>query len=179
MSRGGLNLSYSNGFELESQGFDTYKSLIKYYLGASQLESSARSLIDKASGIDCIADIQGQIKGISLRVRNKDYNSFTLNRHITDKRSEVNKWITKRTNQIKPAYHLQFAPMSKGGVRVWRIDIDAFSLFLQRQINASNLVSYYRDGLQCYEFAHSQVSGVAGVRMFETNDKLLHNRDKL
>ena len=178
MNRGGLNIDYANGFELESKGFDTYKTLIKYYLGASSIESSARSLIDKATGIDCLGEIQGQIKGVSLRVRNKDYNSFTLNRHISDKHSEVNKWITKRTNQIKPAYHLQFAPMPNG-VKVWRIDIDAFSLFLQRQINTSNLYSYYQDRMRCYEFNYSDVSGVAGVRLFETNAKLCRTMHKL
>jgi len=169
VSRGGLNIDYAQGFKLEEQGFKRYEKAIKHVLNAKHLECTARSLVDKATGIDCYAQIQGYIVGISLRVRNKDYNSFTLNRHIDDEHSEVKKWIAQRHNHIKPATHLQIAPTNQG-VKVWRINIDAFSLFIQRQINTNNLYSYYNERMRCYEFKHSQVSGVAGISVFELDN---------
>tara|TARA_B110000114_G_C15046273_1_gene379339 strand:- start:594 stop:1115 length:522 start_codon:yes stop_codon:yes gene_type:complete len=168
-NRGGLNINYSKGFSLEEEGFKRFKKAIKHVLGATELESTTRSLIDKTTGIDCYAQIQGHMYGISLRVRNKDYNSFTLNRHESDKHSEIIKWTNKRTNNIKPAYHLQIAP-TKNGVKVWRINIDAFSLFIKRQINTSSLDSYFNSRLKCYEFSYENVSEVAGVTVFELNN---------
>ena len=168
-NRGGLNIDYSIGFELEEQGFKRYEKAIKHVLNAKELESTARSLIDKATGIDCYAQIQGNMYGISLRFRDRDYDSFTLNRHIGDKHSEINKWNSKRINQIKPAYHLQIAPTSKG-LKVWRINIDAYSHFISRLIKTSELCSYYNSRLKCYEFPYEKVSGVAGVSLFELDN---------
>ena len=169
MNRGGLNIDYADGFKLEEQGFKRYYKAIKHVLNATEIESTARTMIDKSTGVDLTAKIQGQCVGVSLRVRNRDYNSFTLNRHVSDKHSEVNKWLTKRNNFIKPATHLQLAPI-KNGLKVWRIDIDAFSHFIQRQINQSKISSYYNSRMMCYEFAHSDVSGVAGVSVFELDN---------
>ncbi len=169
MNRGGLNIDYADGFKLEEQGFKRYYKAIKHVLNATEIESTARTMIDKATGVDLTAKIQGQCVGVSLRVRNRDYNSFTLNRHVSDKHSEVLKWISKRNNFIKPAYHLQIAP-TKNGLKVWRINIDAFSHFIQRQINQSKISSYYNGRMMCYEFAYSDVSGVAGVSVFELDN---------
>ena len=169
MNRGGLNIDYAQGFKLEEQGFKRYEKAIKHVLSAKYLEPTTRSLVDKATGTDCYANIQGNVVGISLRVRNKDYNSFTLNRHISDEHSEINKWIKKRTIQIKPAYHLQISP-TKDGLKVWRINIDAFSQFIQRLINQSILSSYYNSRLKCYEFKHSDVSGVMGVSVIKLDN---------
>ena len=168
-NRGGLNIDYIEGFKLEEKGFKRYYKAIKHVLNATEIESTARTMIDKSTGIDLTAKIQGRCVGVSLRVRNKDYNSFTLNRHESDKHSEINKWTNKRTNNIKPAYHLQIAP-TKNGVKVWRINIDAFSLFIKRQINASSLNSFYNSRLKCYEFPNRIVSEVAGVTVFELNN---------
>lgn len=169
MNRGGLNIDYADGFKLEEQGFKRYYKAIKHVLNATEIESTARTMIDKATGVDLTAKIQGQCVGVSLRVRNRDYNSFTLNRHVSDKHSEILKWISKRNNFIKPAYHLQIAP-TKNGLKVWRINIDAFSHFIQRQINQSKICSYYNGRMMCYEFAYSDVSGVAGVSVFELDN---------
>ena len=169
MNRGGLNIDYADGFKLEEQGFKRYYKAIKHVLNATEIESTARTMIDKATGVDLTAKIQGQCVGVSLRVRNRDYNSFTLNRHVSDKHSEILKWISKRNNFIKPAYHLQIAP-TKNGLKVWRIHIEAFSHFIQRQINQSKICSYYNSRMMCYEFAHSDVSGVSGVSVFELDN---------
>lgn len=166
MNRGGLNIDYIEGFKLEEIGFKRYYNAIKHVLNATEIESTARTMMDKSTGVDLTAKIQGHCVGVSLRVRNKDYNSFTLNRHESDKHSEIIKWTNKRTNNIKPAYHLQIAP-TKNGVKVWRINIDAFSLFIKRQINTSSMDSYFNSRLKCYEFPFENVREVAGVSVFE------------
>jgi hypothetical protein len=178
MNRGGLNIDYIEGFKLEEIGFKRYYNAIKYVLNATEIESTARTMIDKSTGVDLTAKIQGHCVGVSLRVRNKDYNSFTLNRHVNDEHSEILKWTSKRNNFIKPAYHVQIAPI-ENGVKVWRIDIDAFSQFINRQIKTSKLISFYNNRLKCYEFPFENVRGVAGVSVFELNFKLCHSMDKL
>lgn len=166
-NRGGYNIDYEKGFKKEKESFKLYTPIIKYVLGASKLESTERSLVDVATGIDCYAQIQGNIYGISLRVRSKDYNSFTLNRHISDKHSEVNKWTKKRLTQIKPSYHIQIAPMRNGNVKIWRIDIDAFGHYIDRLIADFSLKTFYNDRLECYEFPYDSVCGTNGVKTFE------------
>jgi hypothetical protein len=74
------------------------------------------------------AQIQGNVYGISLRVREYNYNSFTLNRHSTDIHSEVHKWKRNRNSTIKPAYHVQFKN-KYDKVLVIRVNIDAFGMF--------------------------------------------------
>lgn len=166
-NRGGYNIDYEKGFQLESESFKKHKSVIKYVLGSSKLESTERTLIDKATGIDCYAQIQGNIYGISLRVRKHDYNSFTLNRHISEKHSEINKWNKTRLNQIKPSYHIQIAPMRNGNLKVWRINIDAFGYYLENLKNDNTLEHFYNTKLKCYEFSYDSVKNVNGVKMFE------------
>ena len=117
MNRGGLNIDYADGFKLEEQGFKRYYKAIKHVLNATEIESTARTMIDKSTGVDLTAKIQGQCVGVSLRVRNRDYNSFTLNRHVSDKHSEILKWISKRNNFIKPAYHQHIDLVS------WRLNL--------------------------------------------------------
>ena len=106
MNRGGLNIDYSEGFKLEEIGFKRYYNAIKHVLNATEIESTARTMMDKSTGVDLTAKIQGHCVGVSLRIRNKDYNSFTLNRHVNDEHSEILKWTSKRNNFIKPAYSL-------------------------------------------------------------------------
>jgi hypothetical protein len=166
VNRGGLNIDYIEGFKLEEIGFKRYYNAIKHVLNATEIESTARTMIDKSTGVDLTAKIQGNCVGVSLRVRNKDYNSFTLNRHVNDEHSEILKWTSKRNNFIKPAYHVQIAPI-ENGVKVWRINIDAFSQFINRQIKTSKLISFYNYRLKCYEFPFENVREVAGVSVFE------------
>ena len=166
MNRGGLNIDYIEGFKLEELGFKRYYNAIKHVLNATEIESTARTMMDKSTGIDLTAKIQGRCVGVSLRFRNKDYNSFTLNRHVNDKHSEILKWTSKRNNFIKPAYHVQIAPI-ENGIKVWRINIDAFSNFINRQIKTSKLISFYNDRLKCYEFPFENVREVAGISLFE------------
>lgn len=173
-NRGGYNIDYEKGFKKEKESFKLYTPIIKYVLGASKLESTERSLVDVATGIDCYAQIQGNIYGISLRVRSKDYNSFTLNRHISDKHSEINKWTKKRHNQIKPSYHIQIAPMRNGNVKIWRINIDAFGHYIESLIADFSLKTFYKkDKLKCYEFPYDSVCGINGVTTFEINPNSL------
>ena len=172
MNRGGLNIDYAEGFKLEEKGFKLYKNDIKRLLNAEYLELTTRSLVDKATGIDCWAEIQGSIVGVSLRVRSKDYDSFTLNRNIKDKYSEINKWLKDRNETIKPTYHLQFAPFLEG-LKVFRINIDAFSQFIVSKIESNELFSYYNEKMRCYEFVRSEVSGVLGVSVFYIDGELI------
>jgi hypothetical protein len=106
-----------------------YRTSTKEYTRANQLEETSRTLIDIATGTDAYAQIQGNVYGISLRVREYNYNSFTLNRHSTDIHSEVHKWKRNRNSTIKPAYHVQFNKISDDKVLVIRVNIDAFGMF--------------------------------------------------
>jgi hypothetical protein len=108
MGRGSNNLNYDDGFKYERENYKIFEPVLKNILGANQLEETSRTLIDIATGTDAYAQIQGNVYGISLRVREYNYNSFTLNRHSTDIHSEVHKWKRNRNSTIKPAYHVQF-----------------------------------------------------------------------
>ena len=56
MNRGGLNIDYADGFKLEEQGFKRYYKAIKHVLNATEIESTARTMIDKATGVDLNAN---------------------------------------------------------------------------------------------------------------------------
>jgi hypothetical protein len=84
MGRGSNNLNYDDGFKYERENYKIFepKNILE------QTEETSRTLIDIATGTDAYAQIQGNVYGISLRVREYNYNSFTLNRHSTDIHSE-------------------------------------------------------------------------------------------
>lgn len=165
-NRGNNNLNYKDGFLLERINFQLLKSIIMRVLGATAIEETTRSIIDLATGVDAYATIRGNIYGISLRVREKDYDSFTLNRHITDVNSEVNKWLKNRSNKIKPAYHVQCAKGNNGIVTVTRINIDAFAIHLATLIENKELEQYFNDNLLAYEFKHSDIENLRCVSTF-------------
>jgi len=152
-NRGGdHNLDYDDGFAREHEQFTKYREHLKKLLQADQIELTTRGLIDKATGTDATAQIDGKVYGISLRFRNKDYNSFTLSRHIDDRFSEVHKWMLERTENIKPAWYIQIAERGKNEFRVIRINIDAFGLYLEYLIKSDQLEHHYQPHLRAYEF---------------------------
>jgi hypothetical protein len=78
MGRGSNNLNYDDGFKYMRENYKIFEPVLKNILGANQLEETSRTLIDIATGTDAYAQIQGNVYGISLRVREYNYNSFTL-----------------------------------------------------------------------------------------------------
>ena len=161
-NRGGSNIDYAVGFEIEDKLFAKYKGMIINILTATNIEQTTRGLVDKATGTDAVALIEGNVYGISLRFRSGDFNSFTLNRHIDDSYCEINKWIKNRSNQIKPAYYVQISETNEY-YRLIRVNIDAYSLHLQYLIKHNLLEPLYNKHLKAYEFklnANEKVNGV-------------------
>lgn len=178
MTRGGNNLDYEKGFQIENKFIQDYQVLIKKVLGASKLEATTRSLVDVACGVDCYAQIQGDIYGVSVRYREKDYNSFTLTRHINDRNSEIHKWMRDRGQTIKPKFHVQVNRIDPTTVKVIRVNIDAFGFYLDTLLNRSlldiqagkkQLHQYYNSNLDAYEFRLTdEVLQEAGCIFVET-----------
>lgn len=156
----GHNLDYKEGFKKEAEDYEKYKGLIRELLGAEYIEPSMRSIMDKTSGIDAVALIDGIPYGVSLRCRNcyKDYNSFTLSRHITDPISEVNKWL-RVGEGLKPSYHIQITALPDDSLRVIKVHIGTFKYVLQDE----HLERYYNSGLAAYEFPTKDFSFSDGV----------------
>ena len=162
-NRGWYNIDYQAGFNLETELFKDYLPLLKKILNADVVDLVTRGLIDKAAGTDAIALIEGKVYGISLRFRTSDYDSFTLNRHISDKYSEVHKWKGARSNTIKPAYFIQVANTSNHKLKVIRVNIDAFGYYLLHLEKTDQLEQYYKSHLKSYEFPLQQLSNVTGI----------------
>lgn len=153
MSRGNNNLDWQTGRHIEAKLFKEYKGIITSTLQAEEIELNTGGLMDWHTGTDAVALIDGLIYGISLRFRNVDYNSFTLSRHINDThKSEVLKWIAPNQPNLKPLYHVQVNKNPKG-LRLIRINIDAFSMHLQHLIDTDQLQPHYREHLGSYEFS--------------------------
>jgi len=153
-NRGGdHNLDYDDGFAREHKQFTKYHKHLTQLLQADNLELTTRGLLDQATGTDAVAQIDGLVYGISLRFRNKDYNSFTLSRHVDDKFSEVRKWMQERTENMKPAWYIQISERNDTNeFRVIRINIDAFGLYLEYLIKSDQLEKHYVPYLKAYEF---------------------------
>lgn len=166
INRGGYNIDYNDGFKYESTHFIKYESIIKRVLNASKLELTTRSIVDLKTGIDAYAVIENNVIGVSLRFRNQDYNSFTLNRHITDNNSEIHKWLKNRNETIKPSFHIQISK-AKNFNRVIRINIDSFSYYIQYLINNNLLESKYNHNLKSYEFSLESLKDVGGVNSYK------------
>lgn len=165
-NRGNLNLNYNEGFKIERERFQLLKSTIMHVLGANQLEETTRSLIDLSCGVDAYAEIQGNVYGISLRVRDKDYNSFTLSRHISDVNSEIHKWTKKRKNRIKASYHIQCNRVELNHYTVFRINIDSFGVYIQYLIKNNELEGFFNHQLLAYEFNYEKIKDICGVSKF-------------
>jgi hypothetical protein len=69
MGRGSNNLNYDDGFKYERELIIRFEPVLKNNTRANQLEETSRTLIDIATGTDAYAQIQGNVYGISLRVR--------------------------------------------------------------------------------------------------------------
>ncbi|MEG9326551.1 hypothetical protein V6B16_01260 [Salinimicrobium catena] len=152
MNRGNYNLDYSKGFQIEQNKFEQYKPILLETLQAKDIELITRGMLDKISGLDATALIDGLVYGISLRFRNKDYNSFTLNRHISDPYSEVHKWLKPNETNMKPIYYIQINERLGNSLRLIRVNIEAFSYYLQYLIKNKELEGFYREHLLAYEF---------------------------
>lgn len=161
-NRGGLNLDYSVGYDIESSLFIDYKKILLNILHATEIELTTRGLLDKNTGTDATALIEENVYGISLRFRNGDYDSFTLNRHISDKFSEVHKWTKSRNTFIKPAYYVQIAD-AYNYFKIIRINIDAFSNHLLYLIKHNQLKNHYNSKLKAYEFKLKDLENITGV----------------
>ena len=153
-NRGRLNLNYVDGFKEELSTFKEFKDTFTYILNANSLKPLFGTELDLKTGIDALAEIEKHLYGISLRVRNKDYNSFTLNRHITDPFSEIHKWTLNRGNKLKPSYHIQLARIpGTNKVNTFRLNIDVIGLHLNYLINTNQLEQYFKPHLLAYEFS--------------------------
>jgi hypothetical protein len=109
------------------ENYKIFEPVLKNILGANQLEETSRNN-RHCNWYWCIRTNTRKRLRISLRVREYNYNSFTLNRHSTDIHSEVHKWKRNRNSTIK-AYHVQFNKISDDKVLVIRVNIDAFGMF--------------------------------------------------
>jgi hypothetical protein len=76
MGRGSNNLNYDDGFKYERENYKIFEPVLKNILEQNQLEET-RTLIDIATGTDAYAQIQGNVYGISLRVREYNYTIYT------------------------------------------------------------------------------------------------------
>lgn len=149
-NRGGLNLDYSKGFQIEAEKFNTFKPILKKTLTASDIELTTRGMLDKKCGIDAIAEIDKQLFFIGLRFRKtlKDYNSITLSRHYSEFGSEIKKFLY---NRVRPDFFIQITEL-KDMIRITEINIDSFNLYLKYLIKNNLLENYYNEKLKAYEF---------------------------
>ncbi|WP_081212073.1 hypothetical protein [Salegentibacter sediminis] len=157
-NRGHNNLEYKEGFKIEQEKFLQYKPILLETLQAQDIELITRGMLDKLTGLDATALIEGSVYGVSLRFRSSDYNSFTLNRHISDPFSEVHKWTQNHTNNLKPIYYIQINERLDSSLRLIRINIEAFSYILQGLIKKDRLENYYQPHLESYEFPLKDIS---------------------
>lgn len=151
-NRGNSNLNYNEGFKVEQEKFDLYKPVLIKTLQAEQLELITRGILDLCTGTDAIAEIDGLIYGISLRFRNNDYNSFTLSHHINQPYSEVKKWLAPNNLNLKPVYYIQVNELPNNAIKLIRVNIEAFAIYLQHLINEDELHLYFNPHLLAYEF---------------------------
>lgn len=172
INRGGVNIDYVIGYEIESRLFKEYKPMLLKILHASAIELTTRGILDKNTGTDATAVMENDVYGISLRFRNGDYSSFTLNRHISDKYSEIHKWLKERNTTIKPAYYVQISD-AKDYYKMIRINIESFADYIRYLIKHNQLESCYNANLKAYEFKLIDLSDTAGV-FFTEIDKSLY-----
>lgn len=151
-NRGKNNLSYAEGFKIEAEKFKEYRPLLLDTLQAQDIELITRGMLDKITGVDATALIDDLVYGISLRFRSKDYNSFTLNRHYEDPCSEVHKWIKPHNSNLKPAWYIQINDVDNTTLRLIRVNIQAFGIYLEYLIKHNKLEEYYNPQLLAYEF---------------------------
>ena len=171
INRGGTNIDYVVGYEMESRLFKEYKPMLLKILHATEIELTTRGIIDKNTGTDATAVMENNVYGISLRFRNGNYDSFTLNRHISDKYSEIHKWLKERNTSIKPAYYVQISD-AKDYYKIIRINIDAFANHIKYLIKHNQLENCYNANLKAYEFKLKDLKDTAGVFFTEINKSI-------
>ena len=71
LNRGGLNLDYNKGFQIEAEKFTLFKPTLLRLLTASNIELVTRGMLDTDCGIDAIAKIDNQHFFIGLRFLKK------------------------------------------------------------------------------------------------------------
>lgn len=165
LNRGGLNLDYNKGFQIEAEKFTLFKPTLLRLLTASNIELVTRGMLDTDCGIDAIAKIDNQHFFIGLRFRKtlKDYNSITLSRHYSEFGSEIKKLLY---NKVKPDFFIQITEL-KDMIRITEINIDSFNLYLQYLIKNNQLENHYNEKLKAYEFKLDTFeNGDHGIRNF-------------
>jgi|688.fasta_scaffold51999_12 hypothetical protein len=165
LNRGGLNLDYNKGFQIEAEKFTLFKPTLLKLLTASNIELVTRGMLDTDCGIDAIAKIDNQHFFIGLRFRTtlKDYNSITLSRHFKDNASEIKKFLF---NKVRPDFFIQITEVNND-VRITEINIDAFIMYLQFLIKNNQLENHYNEKLKAYEFKLKNFElGEHGIRNY-------------
>lgn len=150
LNRGGLNLNYKDGFEIEANKFQEFKPIILKLLTATDVELTTRSVLDTRCGIDAIATIKNQQYFLGLRFRktNKDYNSITFSRHYSDNASELKKFIN---NRIKPDFFISISEVNTM-LRIVEVNIESFVLYIKTLLTNNELDNFYNERLMAYEF---------------------------
>jgi hypothetical protein len=150
LNRGGLNLDYSKGFQIEGNKFIEYKHIILKLLTAEDIELTSRSVLDTRCGIDAIATINKQQYFIGLRFRktNKDYNTITFSRHYTDVASELKKFLN---NRVKPDFFISISEVNNK-LRIVEVNIDSFVMYIKTLLINNQLDNFYNERLMAYEF---------------------------
>ncbi len=169
------NLDIKQGIAMEADKFKTYKTLIMQCLEADNIELLTGTLMDFKGGIDALYTIRGKsgVYGLSLRFRNKYYNSFTLNRHHKDVQSEINKWSSK--SGLKANTHMQIAELGDDRVNVTIVDVHRFGRYLEaiKRDFPMQLQQRYNHKLDAYEFEHNFTQFRRDVVSFNRNIEIL------
>ena len=169
------NLNIKDGVAREAAKFDQYKTLIMQCLEADHVELLNGTIMDFKGGIDALYTIRGKVGvyALSLRFRNRYYNSFTMNRHVKDVNSEVNKWSHK--SALKPNVHIQISELGDGRVNVTIINVDSFGRLVKayRDNFPNKLEDHYNDRIDAYEFPESFTKFRGDVISFTRNVDIL------
>ena len=148
------NLNIKEGVRREASEFKKYESLLKDVLKADTIELLNGTLMDFKGGIDALYTIKGKagVYGLSLRFRNRYYDSFTINRHVKDVNSEVNKWSEKVA--LKANTHVQISDLGGEHVNVTIVNVESFGRLIGAYKNnfPDKLQDFYNDRLDAYEF---------------------------
>ena len=169
------NLDINKGVAFEAEKFEKYKVLIMQCLEADNIELLNGTLMDFHGGIDALYTVRGKkgVYGLSLRFRNKYYNSFTLNRHYKDINSEINKWSNK--NSLRANIHIQISDLGDDRVNVTVVDVHAFGRYLEavRDNFPMQLEQRYNHKLDAYEFEEKFTRYRRDVVNFSRNVEIL------
>ena len=140
-------------------------------MGADSYVDLSQTFLDKDSGIDGIAKVGKDNKGVALRIRKPEYSrykyNFTLGHHFDKENSQVHAILNAlRPDVIAPNFLLQINGVSEDGyceecVAI-KIQTDVFAYHLKEKIADTTLDNLYVPRLAAYEFKMKDV-------FYETN----------